>query len=685
MADKIKKSMVILFLFFLVFIPLGGAENIKKEKVIMNEVTKVLREHYSREALDDNFSKKAYDLFIKNLDYNKRFLLQEDIKKLNEYETRMADDFSLKNTEILDVSKAIMDERIQEIRKYAKELLAEPVDLTSDESLEMNQKKRDFCRTAAEQKELWRKYLKYEVLFQYYDFISVNSNFNSEFQPDIEKKARAKVAKNIDQILDRMQKEKEEDSFDRYLNIIAGCFDPHTSYMPPVDKKDFDIAISGTFEGIGASLKEEGEYIKVVDIIPGSAAWRQNLLKSGDIILKVAQGKDEPVDVVNMPVKDVVKIIRGPKGTEVRLTVRKPDGQMTVIPIIRDKVVLEDTYVRAGIINDEKSGKKYGYIYLPLFYRDFNNKNGRNATDDMRRELKAMQEENVSGVIFDLRNNGGGALEDAINIAGLFIESGPVVQVKDGDGDSKVFNDTDKGIVYSGPLVVMINTFSASASEIVAAALQDYGRGVILGGHTFGKGTVQQIVDLDNLLFFNDFKPLGSVKLTVQKFYRINGDSTQLKGVTGDIPIPDLYDGMDVGEKSLDYPLPWDTTQVQSYPKWNTPYKLDDLRNKSRARIQKSEIFNLIISNSGLLKQQMDHPRPLQLAKFLEEQKNSRLLGEKINRLLDALSLLDIKVPDEVKKEKDYADRKDKIESYIKLLQKDIYVQEAVNVLSDIK
>jgi carboxyl-terminal processing protease len=384
-----------------------------------------------------------------------------------------------------------------------------------------------------------------------------------------------------------------------------------------------------------------------------------------------------------MPVKDVVKLIRGPKGTEVRLTVKKPDGSIRIIPIVRDKVVLEDTYVRSDIIEDHASGKKYGYIYLPIFYHDFNNRNGRNAADDMRKEIANLMDENISGIILDLRNNGGGSLDDAIKITGLFIKGGPVVQVNNGHGWSSAYPDPDPEIVYSGPLVVMINSLSASASEIVAAALQDYGRAVIVGDRTFGKGTVQQVVDLDSSPLFNSLKPLGSIKLTVQKFYRINGDSTQLKGVTGDIPLPDPYSAMDMGESSMDYPLPWDSTTVLDYNKWDVTYNMEELKDNSKKRVSRNKIFNLITSNAQIMSREINSPKSLQLSKLMEEQKTTRDLGDGINKLLDSTNLFEVEIPKGEMEEGDYSDRKDKMEAYLKTLSKDIYAEEAVNILGD--
>jgi len=682
MSNLLKRYLTAAALFFSAFVLLYGAEAGQKERITMRLMAEVLKDHYCGENFTPEFSTNAFKLYLKNLDYYKRFLLKEDIEKLSSFEATMGDDFLDNNISLIDLSRTIMVKRIKEVRTYGNEILKNPFNFNEEETVEFNPKKRDYCTTTEEQKDFLKKYLKYEVLQQYLETTSEKSNENTAFDPDIEKSAREKVAKIFNQMLDRMEDEKDEEQFYNYLNVIAETFDPHSSFMSPDEKKDFDITLSGTFEGIGAQLKEEGDTIKVQDIIPGSAAWRQNILKSGDSILKVGQGSSEPVDIVNMPVKEVVKLIRGPKGTEVRLTVKKPDGGIQIIPIIRDKVVLEDTYARSDIIDDTESGIKYGYIYLPEFYNDFNNKNGRNSADDIRKELENLKNENVSGLILDLRNNGGGSLEDALRIAGFFITGGPVLQVRDQRG-TRTYNDPDSGIVYNGPLVVMINTFSASASEIVAAALQDYRRAVIIGEHTYGKGTVQQVVDLDSYLIFNDLKPLGSVKLTVQKFYRINGNSTQLKGVTGDIPLPDPYIAMELGEGSMEYPLQWDTTRILNHSKWDTAYDIEDLRAKSRERVRNNKIFNLISSNAQLMKEQMNSPKELQLSNLMKEQKTSKELGESINRLLDNTNFFEVEIPEGEKVEGDYSDRKDKMEIYMKSLSRDIYVDEAFNVLKD--
>jgi carboxyl-terminal processing protease len=479
----------------------------------------------------------------------------------------------------------------------------------------------------------------------------------------------------------------DEERVANYLNAIACSFDPHTEYMAPAGKDDFDINLTGTLEGIGATLKEDGEYIKVVEIVPGSAAWRQKELQADDTILKVAQGDKEPVDVVGMPVTEAVKLIRGKKGTEVRLTVRKPDSRIMVIPIIRDVVVIEEAYAKSAVISNVNTAKKYGYIYLPSFYRDYRT-NSRNSADDVRDELQKLNAEKVNGIILDLRNNGGGILDDAVRMSGLFIKRGPVVQIKDGVGRTEVLTDSDPGVVYDGPLVVLVNSLSASASEILAAALQDYGRAIIVGGtSTFGKGTVQVVADLDQYLpaYLNAVKPSGSLRLTIKKFYRISGGSTQWKGVTPDILIPDLYSYLGIQEKAMDYSLPWDTTSAVPYQKWNNgAVNISMLKKSSLDRIKNSKAFKLITMDIARLKKQKENSsESLKFTNFMAKQ---RLLKEEAEELQN----LPIEHASEIQISKPTVDKEDpadpnyqKTKDWLKQVTKDAYVNEAWHILSD--
>ncbi len=427
-----------------------------------------------------------------------------------------------------------------------------------------------------------------------------------------------------------MLDESEQDHYDRYLNAISRAFDPHTSYLPPEGKEDFDIQMSGSLEGIGATLREEDGYIKVVKIIPGSAAFKQGQLGADDVILKVAEGAGDPVDITDTRIRDAVALIRGNKGTEVRLTVKKPDGRRLVIPIVRDVVEIEETFAKGTTIEDKESGQTFGYVKLPSFYRDYSGKTKRNVTDDLRNELKNLKKKKISGLILDLRNNGGGSLADAVSVTGLFIDTGPVVQVRNGNGKIRVMSDDDRGLEYDGPMIVLVNRFSASASEILAGALQDYGRALIVGDeHTHGKGTVQALLDLDryiNLRGMEKYMPLGAVKVTIQKFYRISGESTQEKGVMPDVVLPSRLDGLESGEKYLDYALAWDHIDSADYQRWvAAPKGLDKLQQLSLQRVTKDEDFQEIIDEAKEANLRREQTKQsLQLSQMLAERDQLR-------------------------------------------------------------
>ena len=447
--------------------------------------------------------------------------------------------------------------------------------------------------------------------------------------------------------------------------------------------------MTGTLEGIGALLREENEYTKVQDIIPGSPSWRQKELKPEDLIIKVGQGDNEPVDVVGMPLNDVVRLIRGKRNTEVRLTVKKPDGRIVVIPIVRDVVVVEESYAKSAVIFNSKLGKTIGYISLPSFYHDFKTKGARDSANDVKIEIEKLKAENVAGIILDLRNNGGGSLDDAIQTAGLFIKSGPVVQVKDGTGAGQVYHDPDANIVYSGPVVVMVNSFSASASEIVAAALQDYNRAVIIGSPTtFGKGTVQAMLDLDSHLSGNleSLKPLGSLKITIQKFYRINGGSTQWKGVSSDIVLPDIYSSAEIGENKLDYSLPWDTVTPLAYKKWdNAKYKMALLKQNSTKRLALSKFFKVV--NDKVVKLKIRRENTIESLKFSKlVSKQEELKGEttEFENLQPAQPGVKVLLPKgDLKNIKGNPDSERKTSEWYKQINRDAYLNEAIYILND--
>ncbi len=671
-----------------------AGKNSDREKVLSQIIMQTLAEyHYSPQSLNDAFSRRAFDLFLKDLDYNKRFLFKSDVEDLKRYQLEIDDQLKTGSTDLLDEAAELLNKRIISIQSFTREILKKPFDYTVEESFETDPLKRDYSANDTELRELWRLLLKYQTETRYLELIQKNKNVNlrneQDFRPEIEAEARESVARSTAHTLERILKKSADDRYTEYLNAITASFDPHTNYFAPIEKENFDISMTGTLEGIGALLREDNEYTKVQEIIPGSPSWRQKELKQEDIILKVGQGDAEPVDVVGMPINDVVRLIRGKRGTEVRLTVKKPDGQIVLISIIRDTVIVEETYAKSAVINNQKIGKKFGYISLPSFYHDFKQKSSRNSAKDVKAALEKLKAEKVAGIILDLRNNGGGALEDAIQTAGLFIKSGPIVQVRDSTGEEQVFRDPDSGIVYSGPVVVLVNSFSASASEIVAAALQDYNRAVIVGSSsTFGKGTVQAMLDLDSRIIDRDesLKPLGSLKLTIQKFYRINGGSTQSKGVSSNIVLPDIYSMAAIGEKSLDYSLPWDTMNPLEYKKWNGPkVNMSVLKQKSSQRVASSKYFKLLNNKIAQWKtKQGNSLESLKFSKQLSKQAELKSETAELEKLQPEQPNIKVSSPKaDLKNLKPNPDMEKKATEWYKQLNRDAYVNEAIYILND--
>ncbi|PIE58995.1 MAG: tail-specific protease [Desulfobulbus propionicus] len=543
--------------------------------------------HFSHEPFDDTLSKVAFDLYIRQLDPRKRFLLQSDVDQLQAFAEHIDDELKRGRIILADAGAELLNDRIRLVKGFLDTLLDQKIDINKDEYLEADPEKITFPKTSRDLQERWRKIIKMMVLDTYFEQFEqeLEKTNQKEDTPipfpteDQLEKAVEKVRTRTRRSMDRLLSQTRQDHYNRFFDAVARSFDPHTNYMPPTSKEDFNIHMSGSLEGIGAMLREEDGLIKVVRIMPGSGAERQGELAAEDTILTVREKDGDAVEISDMRIREAVSYIRGPKGTEVILGVQKPDGSKKTISIMRDVVRLEETYVKSTVLATE-SNNKIGYLRIPSFYRDFaaaaNDKKGRNVTDDTRSELQKLKEQDVVGIILDLRNNGGGALGDAVNISGLFLPGGPVVQVKNSQGVISVLQDEDPTTIYDGPLIILVNQFSASASEILAAALQDYGRALIIGGsHTHGKGTVQAVLDMNSnlpLLQMKRYDDLGALKLTVQKFYRINGDSTQSKGVTPDLVVPSLLDYLESGEQFMDNPLPWDKVEDVGYDRWQGPH-----------------------------------------------------------------------------------------------------------------
>lgn len=653
--------------------------------------------HFTGKEINNELSKNAFKVYLERLDYGKQFLLESDVKLLEKYRESFDDMMITGDLAVLDTSSELMNKRIGQIEKYVEGLLAKPLDYKQKESLETDPKKRVFPKTEKELFAHWERLMKYEVLNRIVDKREEQNGLVTDdngkkkkpvsekkmTETEIEKDAREKVLKSYKKIFSRLVNEKRSDKLDKFYNAITKVFDPHTNYLVPEEKEDFDIDMSGKLEGIGAILREDNSYIKVERIVPGSASWKTKEIEAEDIILKVGQGKEEPVDVVDMSLRDAVKLIRGKKGSEVRLTIKKPNGLIKVVPIVRDVVEIDESYAKGTVLELAPNKTKVGYISIPKFYRDFNDRSGRNVTDDTRKEIERLNKEGVEGLILDLRNNGGGALEDARMISGLFIEKGPIVQVKANTGNPDILADTDPKIDFQKPVIVLINRFSASASEIVAAALQDYHRAVIVGGEfSHGKGTVQAVVDLDGYVspMAKSYSPLGALKITIQKFYRINGSSTQYKGVTPDIILPDQFSHLESGEKFLDYSIPWGEVKPVKYDKWKPKYDVKKLRAASQDRVKKSEKFKHLIDSINWYKQQKEKSRrSLVEADFDKERKTIREMVDVFKKEEENKNLM---VKDLSPNAKEKA-QTEKFEEFSKTLRKDAVIEESMMIMSD--
>lgn len=696
-----RRSLPILFLvlgagIFIAFRTMGGGGTPpgKYEKILHNVGEMLQQAHFNPKEINDKFSKELFKQYFTEVDLDKTIFLQSDINEFKKYESKLDDEINGAPVEFVPAVSALFKKRLLEAEVIAKEILTKPIDISKDETFLSNPEKRDFPKTDAERKDVWRKRIKLLYLEKYVDLLENQEknkgtkDFVIKTNEELDKSVRERLTKLLEKNFDRYKfKLTDDDRFNIYVKLITNSMDPHTDYLPPIDKRSFDEDMSGEFYGIGASLRDEDGAIKIATVMAGSPAWKSGEISPGDIVIKVGQGEEEPVDVVTSGynVQDAVKIIRGKKGTEVRLTLRKADGTTRVVKMIREKIVQDETYARSVVVNNGKS--KIGLITLPEFYANFDDANGRRCGDDVAKEIVKLKEEKVEGIIIDLRNNGGGSLYEVVKMVGLFVEEGPVVQVKDRDGKPSVLRDRDKSVLYDGPLAVMVNEFSASASEIFAAAIQDYKRGIIIGSTTtFGKGTVQRNIGVDKDFGFNpNAGELGSVKLTLQKFYRINGGSTQLKGVQSDVVLPDLWEYSDYREKDEPYALPWDEISRADYRDWKYGVEVGAIKTSSQARVVTNAAFNLIKNNTQWLAKEKEKVISLQIDKFREEKKKMNTTVKELDAAFKLTKEIDMALtkPDAEK----YTREKDKEERFIKPwlkgLRTDIYLAETVNVMND--
>jgi len=682
---------------FLAFQTLGiGKANppSKYERILQNVGILLTQGHYSPKDINDAFSKKVFQKYFEDLDPDRNIFLQQDIDALRKYETRIDDEIKGAPVEFFfEVSKKF-NQRIEEASKIYKDILSKPFDFTVEETIITDSKKLKFATNETQRRDMWRKKLKYLALDRFVELQDIREknkgkdSFVVKTDAELEKEAREKVIKIMDRVFDRYKyKFNEDDKFSVFVNTVTQTMDPYTEFFPPVEKRYFDEQLSGRFSGIGASLQYDEGNIKIASLLTGSPAWKSQQIEVGDVITKVAQGRDTAVDLTGYVVEDAVKLIRGKKGTEVTLTLKKKDGSQKNVTLVRDEIVQDETFARSAVL--EEGGSKVGYIFLPEFYADFENPNGARSAVDVAKEVIKLKEAKVDGIVIDLRNNGGGSLYDVVQMAGLFIEEGPIVQVKDREGKPMVMRDKDNGnVLYDGPLVVMVNEFSASASEIFAAAIQDYKRGVVIGStSTYGKGTVQRNIGLDpESNFLSSNSDLGTIKLTLQKFYRINGGSTQLKGVTPDVVIPDQYEYLRFRERDNENALPWDEINKAQYKTWNGGYDLSTVKNLSNSRVNQNVIFQKIKQHTDWLSKRNDKEYPLQIDKFRKEQSIMKTTVREIDSLLKLNKELNIAFlqQDSARYAADKA-KQERYNQWLKMLSKDIYLDQAVQVVGDIR
>jgi len=665
----------------------------KYEKILKLVGDMLTQAHFSPQNINDEFSKKIFTKYLTDLDPEKNMFLESDITSFQKkYETGIDEEIKGAPVEFFLAAGKTFTTRMEAAASICNEILSQPFDFTKDEEVILDGDKLKYAASVTDIKERWRKKLKFLALERYADLLDIRDKnkgkegFVVKTDAVLEKEAREKVKKIIDRMFERFRfKFNDDDKFNVFVNAITNTMDPHTEFFPPVDKRYFDEEMSGRFFGIGAQLQYDEGNIKITSIVAGTPAWKSGELKPGDIIQKVGQGKEEPVDLTGYLVTDAVKLIRGKKGTEVSLTIKKADGSFKVVSLIRDEIVQDETFARSAVVKSGNS--KIGYIFLPEFYADFENANGNRSYKDVEKEVIKLKEQQVDGIVIDLRNNGGGSLYDVVQMAGLFIEEGPIVQVKAREDKPAVLRDKDKSVLYSGPLAVMVNEFSASASEIFAAAIQDYGRGVVIGStSTYGKGTVQRNIGLDPETGFSmSNSDLGTVKLTLQKFYRINGGSTQLRGVTSDIVLPDQLEKLKVREKDNPDALPWDEINKSPYSAWNAGYDLKTIQQLSNRRLENDPTFQLIKENTEWLAEQNNKQYSLQLDKYRKEQKQIRATFAQNEALMKLKNEINVTaLPGETNRWADDKNKQDRFNQWLKNLSKDIYLDQAVKVVNDV-
>ena len=667
-----------------------------KDGLVIQLITYVLDQaHYLDKEIDDNFSEEVFETFIENIDPYKRYFYASDYKDFSKYKFSIDDSFKNPDLTFFNLVHDRFINRISETKSIYKKILSTPFDFTKQEQFNLDIDEMEYVNNESELYDRWRRLLKIYVIENYHDEIKddqrkfeKDSTFLIRSNAEIEETVRLDLSQTMDESYRVLQEElQRQDWFSIYINSFVSQYDPNTSYLDPDSRDRFDVDISGNYAGIGAMLRKKIDKVEITEIISGGPAWRDNSLEKGDAILKVRQeDEDEAVSILGMRLSDAVKLIKGEKGTNVYLTVKKVDGSVSEISIKRDIVLLEETYIKSSIVS--KNNLKYGVVNIPKFYIDFDNQSNRDAAKDLRLEINRLKEEGVKGLVIDLRNNGGGSLKTVVDMAGMFIKNGPVVQVKYFDKEKQILSDRDRSILWTGPLVILVNEGSASASEILAAAMQDYKRAIVIGGNqTWGKGTVQVVFPLNRMVRGNTNGDLGALRYTTQKYYRINGGSVQLEGVKSDINVPYRYKYLDFGEKDSDNPMQWDEIGKADYSTWQSNFDFNQAIEKSKIRMENNNYLKLVDENAKWIKSVRDNKIVnLNYDNFKEEIQKNSLETEKFKALDDySMDYTFNSLPYEINLISSDSVLGMKRERWHKSLSKDIYIEEALNVLSDLR
>ena len=661
-------------------------DNPDKDKLLMQLVTYLLEEgHFQPKDFNDSFSEDVYSRFLKTIDPYKQYFYKSDVKEFEAFKTLLDDQIKNYDLSFFNLVHNRLTQRIEESKAVYTDVLGRPFNYDLDEVYQSDAENLEYVSSKKELSNRWRKQLKFSTLTDYHDMLSDADNDNKS-NAEIDEEARKSTLKSLEEVSVYFDDMRRDDWLAMYINAISESFDPHTYYFAPQFKDRFDAEMSGKYEGIGARLQKKMDKISITELISGGSAWRQNKLQVGDVILKVRQeDEDEAVSIVGMRLDDAVKLIKGPKGTNVILTLKRVDGTIEDLSIPRDEIELEETYAKSSIV--KKSNYKFGVINLPKFYIDFDDINSRNSTTDVKREIERLKGDGMDGLVLDLRNNGGGSLKTAVEIGGLFIKEGPIVQVRSTGKDRQVLKDRDPSVSWDGPLVILVNEFSASASEILAAAMQDYKRAIVIGSkQTYGKGTVQNVIDLNRMIRNNTNGDMGAFKFTTQKYYRINGGSTQLEGVKSDVVVPDRYSYIDLGEKDQDNPLSWDEIEPASYELWKSSIDYETTVQKSKERMNSSAEIKLIDENARWIKDARSKDvYSLKYSEYVAELKKNEKESERFDALSDYTTNLSF---ESLAYEKPIMANDStfriKRERWHESLSKDIYMDEALNVLTDL-